>query len=191
MEAEEKSLSTTPATVPAAATPSAAPPHCRHRAAPPHRPVGMAVSGDPPAFGPLESRSDTGARETRRESRVRGRRNGEGKAEVRSCGRERRRSGRWRGEWSSFRDPAGPLVGAGGRRGSAYGSAGRTPRGQNHGVERYPYAFLGVEIMKYIFTPYLFNVINIHIIHYKLSQTSNSLTGKGQSGHSLRDRGST
>jgi hypothetical protein len=51
--------------------------------------------------------------------------------------------------------------------------------------------FLGVDIMKYIFTPYLFNVINIHIIHYKLSQTSNSLTGKSQSGHSLRDGGST
>jgi hypothetical protein len=133
VEAEEKSSSTAPATVPAAATPSAAPPHRRHRAAPPRRPVGVAVSGDPPALGPLESRSDTGARETQRESRVRGRRNGEGKAEVRSCGRERGRSGRWRGEWSSFRDPAGPLVGAGGRRGSACGSAGRTRGGRTTG----------------------------------------------------------
>jgi hypothetical protein len=44
--------------------------------------------------------------------------------------------------------------------------------------------------MKYIFIPYLFNVINIHILHYKLSQTSNSLTEKSQSGHSLRDGGS-
>jgi hypothetical protein len=87
VEAEEKSSSTAPATVPAAATPSAAPPHRRHRAALPRRPVGVAVSGDPPALGPLESRSDTGARETRRESRVRGRWNGEGKAEVESCGR--------------------------------------------------------------------------------------------------------
>jgi hypothetical protein len=32
--------------------------------------------------------------------------------------------------------------------------------------------------MKYIFIPYLFNVINIHIFRYKLSQTSNSLTEK-------------
>jgi hypothetical protein len=91
-------------------------------------------------------RTDRGGRPTEprgdaTESRVRGRRNGEGKAEVRSCGREHGRSGRWRGEWRSFRDPAGPLVGAGGRRGSACGSAGRTPKGQNHGVERYPYAF--------------------------------------------------
>jgi hypothetical protein len=45
--------------------------------------------------------------------------------------------------------------------------------------------------MKYIFIPYLFNVINIHILHYKLSQTSNSLTAKSQSGHSLRDGGSS
>jgi hypothetical protein len=43
--------------------------------------------------------------------------------------------------------------------------------------------------MKYIFIPYLFNVINIHIIYYKLSQTSNSLTEKNQSGHSLRTEG--
>jgi hypothetical protein len=42
-------------------------------------------------------------------------------------------------------------------------------------------------IMKYIFIPYLFNVINIHILHYKLSQISNSLTEKNESGHSLRD----
>jgi hypothetical protein len=72
--------------------------------------------------------------------------------------RERRRCGAVGGSaggagggeerWSSFRDPAGPLVGAGGRRGSACGSADRTPRGQNHGVERYPYAFLGVEIIQ-------------------------------------------
>jgi hypothetical protein len=45
--------------------------------------------------------------------------------------------------------------------------------------------------MKYIFIPYLFNVINIHILHYKLSQISNSLTEKSQSGHSLRDEGRT
>jgi hypothetical protein len=44
--------------------------------------------------------------------------------------------------------------------------------------------------MKYIFIQYLFNVINIHILHYKLSQTSNSLTEKSQCGHSLWDRGS-
>jgi hypothetical protein len=45
--------------------------------------------------------------------------------------------------------------------------------------------------MKYIFKPYLFNVINIHILHYKISQTSNILTEKSQSGHSLRDGGSS
>jgi hypothetical protein len=39
-------------------------------------------------------------------------------------------------------------------------------------------------------TKQLFNVINIHILHYKLSQTSNRLTEKSQSGHSLRDGGS-
>jgi hypothetical protein len=39
-------------------------------------------------------------------------------------------------------------------------------------------------------TTQLFNVINIRILHYKLSQTSNSLTEKSQSGHSLRDAGS-
>jgi hypothetical protein len=39
-------------------------------------------------------------------------------------------------------------------------------------------------------TTQLFNVINIRILHYKLSQTSNSLTEKSQSGHSLRDGGS-
>jgi hypothetical protein len=33
--------------------------------------------------------------------------------------------------------------------------------------------------------------MNIHILHYKLSQTSKSLTEKSQSGHSLRDGGST
>jgi hypothetical protein len=44
--------------------------------------------------------------------------------------------------------------------------------------------------MKYIFIAYIFSVINIHILHYKLSQTSNSLTEKSQSGHSLRDGGS-
>jgi hypothetical protein len=32
--------------------------------------------------------------------------------------------------------------------------------------------------MKYIFIPYLFNAINIHILRYKLSQTSNSLVEK-------------
>jgi hypothetical protein len=45
--------------------------------------------------------------------------------------------------------------------------------------------------MKYIFIPYLFNVINIHILHYKISQTSNILTEKSQSRHSLRDGGSS
>jgi hypothetical protein len=44
--------------------------------------------------------------------------------------------------------------------------------------------------MKYIFISYLFNVINIHILHYKLSQTSNRLTEKMLSGHFLRDGGS-
>jgi hypothetical protein len=32
--------------------------------------------------------------------------------------------------------------------------------------------------MKYIFIAYLFSVISIHILHYKLSQTLNSLTKK-------------
>jgi hypothetical protein len=32
--------------------------------------------------------------------------------------------------------------------------------------------------MKYIFIAYIFSVINIHILHYKFSQTSNSLTEK-------------
>jgi hypothetical protein len=44
--------------------------------------------------------------------------------------------------------------------------------------------------MKYIFIAYMFSVINIHILHYKLSQTSNNLTEKSQCGHSLRDEGS-
>jgi hypothetical protein len=44
--------------------------------------------------------------------------------------------------------------------------------------------------MKYIFIAFLFSVINIHILHYKLSQTLNSLTKKSQSGHSFRDGGS-
>jgi hypothetical protein len=45
--------------------------------------------------------------------------------------------------------------------------------------------------MKYIFISYLFNVININILHYKLSQISNNLTKKSQSGHFLRDGGSS
>jgi hypothetical protein len=36
--------------------------------------------------------------------------------------------------------------------------------------------------MKYIFIAYIFSVINIHILHYKLSQISNNLTEKSQSG---------
>jgi hypothetical protein len=39
-------------------------------------------------------------------------------------------------------------------------------------------------------TTQLFNVMNIRILHYKLSQSSNSLTEKSQSGHTLRDGGS-
>jgi hypothetical protein len=45
--------------------------------------------------------------------------------------------------------------------------------------------------MKYIFIPYIFNIINIHILHYKLSQTSNSLTEKSQSVRSLWNGGIT
>jgi hypothetical protein len=43
--------------------------------------------------------------------------------------------------------------------------------------------------MKYIFIAHIFSVINIHIVHYKLSQTSNSLTEKSQSEHYLLAEG--
>jgi hypothetical protein len=43
--------------------------------------------------------------------------------------------------WSDLKFERLVLIGQRQRQGPARGSAGRTPRGQNHGVERCPYSF--------------------------------------------------